>query len=207
MKSPGCYTYIKRVLDIVFAICALILLAPVLIVVAALVRLRLGNPIFFKQIRPGLRGQPFNIVKFRTRTDKRDQNNTLLSDDERITSFGRFLRITSLDEFPELLNVIRGEMSLVGPRPLLMEYLTFYTPEQARRHEVQPGITGWAQVNGRNSLTWEEKFKLDLWYVENYSLAIDIQILWITLLKVIKMDGICHSSKITMPPYKGKDNS
>lgn len=174
-----------------------------LIVTAFLVRIRLGSPVLFKQQRPGLHGKPFFMYKFRTMSDTRDEYGNLLIDDRRLTSFGAFLRNTSIDELPELFNVIRGEMSLVGPRPLLMEYLPLYNPEQARRHEVRPGITGWAQVNGRNAISWDDKFKLDVWYVDNRSLFIDIKILWLTIVKVFRQEGISQETHATSEKFKG----
>lgn len=167
------------------------------------VRTKLGSPVLFAQERPGLHGQSFKMVKFRTMTDKRDADGHLLPDEERLTAFGRWLRSTSLDELPELLNVFKGEMSLVGPRPLLVEYLPLYSPEQARRHDVRPGITGWAQVNGRNAISWEDKFKLDVWYVENQSLWLDIKILWLTVKKVLVREGISAAGDATMPKFTG----
>ncbi len=185
---------------------AIVLLSPLIAIVAYLVRRNLGSPIFFTQMRPGLGGKPFVMYKFRTMSDARDSEGKLLPDDQRLTRFGKFLRSTSLDELPELWNVIKGEMSLVGPRPLLMKYLELYTPEQARRHEVKPGITGWAQVNGRNALTWEEKFKLDVWYVDNWTLTLDLRILWLTILKVVRRDGISAAGHATMPEFRGSQN-
>ncbi|MCL2523728.1 MAG: sugar transferase [Betaproteobacteria bacterium] len=195
----------KRASDLLLAFTALLFLALPLFVLICLVRCRLGSPVFFCQMRPGLRGEPFNMVKFRTMTDERDLDGILLPDAKRLTSFGRFLRATSLDELPELWNVLKGDMSLVGPRPLLMEYLPLYTPEQARRHEVRPGITGWAQVNGRNALSWEEKFALDVWYVDNRSLWLDIRILWLTIKKVLARDGISAAGEATMPKFTGSN--
>lgn len=197
---------LKRLVDLVGAGLAIVLLSPLIAIVAYLVRRNLGSPIFFTQRRPGLNGKPFIMYKFRTMSDARDSEGKLLPDDQRLTRFGQFLRSTSLDELPELWNVIKGEMSLVGPRPLLMKYLELYTPEQARRHEVKPGITGWAQVNGRNALTWEEKFKLDVWYVDNWTLTLDLRILWLTLLKVVRRDGISAAGHATMPEFKGCQN-
>ncbi len=194
----------KRLLDLALTGPGLIMLSPVLVVLVFMVRRRLGSPVFFKQVRPGLHGAPFAMYKFRTMTDEKDAEGNLLPDGERLTKFGRFLRSTSLDELPELWNVLKGDMSLVGPRPLLMEYLERYTPEQARRHEVRPGITGWAQVNGRNALSWEDKFKLDVWYVDNRSLWLDIKILWLTLAKVFKREGISSDGHATMPFFEGK---
>ncbi|MCS6938741.1 MAG: sugar transferase, partial [Roseiflexus sp.] len=176
--------YLKRVFDICVASVALIALAPLLLVIAALVRLSLGTPVIFRQQRPGLHGKPFMLLKFRSMTDARDAQGNLLPDDQRLTRFGRFLRSSSLDELPELINVIRSEMSLVGPRPLLMEYLDRYTPEQMRRHAVRPGITGWAQVNGRNAINWEQKFALDVWYVDHLSFWLDLRILALTVWRV-----------------------
>lgn len=193
----------KRLFDVVVSAAALILLVLPLAVLIVLVRRRLGSPVFFRQIRPGLHGKPFEMVKFRTMTDERDANGALLPDAVRLTPFGRFLRSTSLDELPELWNVLKGEMSLVGPRPLLMEYLPLYSAEQARRHEVRPGITGWAQVNGRNTVAWEDKFKLDVWYVENRSIFLDIRILWLTVRKVIMRDGISAAGEATMARFTG----
>lgn len=184
------YPFAKRALDLAVAVPALVIAAPVMAGVALAVRLLLGGPVLFRQIRPGLHGRPFEILKFRTMNDARDAEGNLLPDDVRLTSFGRFLRRSSLDELPQLINVVRGELSLVGPRPLLMEYLDLYTPEQARRHEVKPGITGWAQVNGRNALTWEQKFALDLWYVDHCSMTLDLRILMMTAAKVSSRRGV-----------------
>jgi len=182
---------------------ALILTAPLFLALAVLVRMQLGRPVFFRQTRPGLHGQPFTLIKFRTMTDARAADGSLLPDEQRLTPFGRWLRSTSLDELPELINVLRGEMSIVGPRPLLMEYLPLYTPEQARRHEVKPGLTGWAQINGRNALSWEEKFKLDLWYVEHESFWLDLRILIMTLWRVVTRQGISADGAATMPRFTG----
>ncbi|MCF6095703.1 sugar transferase [Thermovorax subterraneus] len=195
--------FIKRAMDIVLSAVLLLLLSPIMILIALLVYINLGSPVIFKQMRPGLHGKPFCIYKFRTMKDLRDENCNLLPDELRLTKFGAFLRSTSLDELPELINVLKGEMSLVGPRPLLMEYLDRYTPEQARRHEVKPGITGWAQVNGRNAISWEEKFKLDVWYVDNWSIWLDLKILFITLLKVLQREGIRARNHVTMPKFTG----
>jgi len=197
---------LKRLVDLVGAGLAIVLLSPLIAIVAYLVWRNLGSPIFFTQRRPGLNGKPFIMYKFRTMSDARDSEGKLLPDDQRLTRFGQFLRSTSLDELPELWNVIKGEMSLVGPRPLLMKYLELYTPEQARRHEVKPGITGWAQVNGRNALTWEEKFRLDVWYVDNWTLTLDLRILWLTLLKVVRRHGISAAGHATMPEFRGSQN-
>lgn len=193
----------KRAFDLAVAIPAATLLAPVLLALMLLVRFRLGSPVFFKQMRPGLRGRPFQMAKFRTMTYERDKAGNLASDAERLTPFGKWLRSTSLDELPELWNVIKGDMSIVGPRPLLIEYLPLYTPEQARRHEVRPGITGWAQINGRNALTWDEKFAHDLWYVENRSLKLDTWIILATLRKVLMRKGISAAGEATMPRFTG----
>jgi lipopolysaccharide/colanic/teichoic acid biosynthesis glycosyltransferase len=193
----------KRLFDLALTIPGLILLSPVMVIIALLVRLFHGSPIFFRQMRPGYRGQPFYIYKFRTMTDQRDAQGNLLPDEQRLTSLGRFLRTTSLDELPELFHVLRGQMSLVGPRPLLMQYLERYTPEQARRHEVLPGITGWAQINGRNALTWEDKFRMDVWYVDHWSLWLDIKILLITFWKVLKREGIAQPGFATAEEFMG----
>jgi lipopolysaccharide/colanic/teichoic acid biosynthesis glycosyltransferase len=196
--------WVKRTFDIVASFLGLLFLAPILIVVAWLVRQKLGTPVLFAQKRPGLNGKPFQMYKFRTMTDARDNNGNLLPDADRLTTFGKWLRATSLDELPGLWNVLRGDMSLVGPRPLLIEYLERYTPEQARRHEVKPGITGWAQVNGRNAISWEEKFKLDVWYVENHNLLLDLRILILTLAKLYRRDNISASGHVTMPEFLGQ---
>jgi lipopolysaccharide/colanic/teichoic acid biosynthesis glycosyltransferase len=193
----------KRLLDLVLTIPALILLAPVLALVACLVRIKLGAPIFFRQQRSGLHGRPFLLLKFRTMTDRRDTDGNLLPDAVRLTPFGQFLRSTSLDELPELINVLRGEMSLVGPRPLLMEYLDRYTSEQMRRHQVLPGISGWAQVNGRNALEWNQKFALDVWYVDHQSLRLDLKIVAITIWKILMREGISQPGQATAEEYKG----
>lgn len=193
----------KRLFDIASTIIGLLLLWPVLLVSAVLVRICHGSPIFFRQSRPGLHGKPFKMYKFRTMTDARDREGCLLPDSQRLTRLGQFFRSTSLDEFPELLNVLKGEMSLVGPRPLLMEYLPLYTSEQFRRHEVRPGITGWAQVNGRNAISWEDKFKLDVWYVDNQSLSLDIKILWMTIFKVFQREGVNQEGQATAEKFTG----
>lgn len=197
------YPVIKRCIDIVGAGLGLIVLSPVLAVVAIAIWWDMGRPIMFHQIRPGLNGQAFSMVKFRTMSNKRDSQGNLLPDKQRLTPLGKILRKTSLDEFPELFNVLKGDMSLVGPRPLLMQYLERYTLEQARRHEVKPGITGWAQVNGRNAISWEEKFALDVWYVENCSLWLDIKILTMTIGKVFRREGISAQGEATMPEFMG----
>ncbi|MFY0758459.1 sugar transferase [Metabacillus dongyingensis] len=193
----------KRIFDVTFSIIILILFSPILVIVAILVKIKLGSPILFKQQRPGLLCKPFYLYKFRTMTDEKDELGQLLNDEYRLTSFGAFLRKMSLDEFPQVINVIKGDISLVGPRPLLMEYLPHYTEEQRKRHLVKPGITGWAQINGRNKISWEEKFRLDVWYVENQCFLIDLKILSLTLLKVIKSEGIKHGDHATMPSFKG----
>lgn len=193
----------KRLLDLALTSTALVCLSPVFAVVAVLVRFKLGSPILFRQQRPGLCARPFMMMKFRTMTDARDGSGDLLPDEERLPEFGQFLRSTSLDELPELINVLKGEMSLAGPRPLLMRYLDRYTPEQMRRHEVPPGITGWAQVNGRNAISWEKKFELDVWYVENCSLWLDVKVLWMTVLKVVRRADISHIGQATMDEFTG----
>lgn len=197
----------KRLIDVVISVVLLIFLAPVFLGLGLLVRFSLGSPVLFKQVRPGLNGKPFMMYKFRTMTDERDEHGRLLPDEQRLTKVGRFLRSTSLDELPELFNVLKGDMSLVGPRPLLMEYLPLYTPEQARRHEVRPGITGWAQVNGRNAISWEQKFKYDVWYVDNRSFWLDLKILWMTFLTVLRREGISAQDHATMPVFEGQATS
>jgi sugar transferase EpsL len=199
--SKRVQAYLKRVFDIVVSAVALTVLAPVMGLIALLVWRTMGRPVLFRQARPGLHGKPFVMYKFRTMRDLRDAEGNLLPDEARLTPFGRWLRTTSLDELPELVNVLRGEMSLVGPRPLLMEYLDRYTPEQARRHEVKPGITGWAQIHGRNNLSWDERFKLDVWYVDNWSLWLDVKILWRTLWMVLRREGISAQGHATMPRF------
>ncbi|WP_136514309.1 sugar transferase [Geomonas edaphica] len=194
---------VKRVFDFIVALVALALLSPFLCVFAVLVRIKLGSPVFFRQQRPGFQSKLFYVIKFRTMTDERDVDGRLLPDEARLTSFGKFLRQTSIDELPQLLNVLRGELSLVGPRPLLTQYLGRYSAEQARRHDVKPGITGWAQVNGRNAITWEDKFKLDVWYVDNHSFWLDLKILWMTVQKVFVREGINHPGKATMEEFMG----
>jgi len=195
----------KRPADLVIAGCGMILLSPVIGLLSLLVRVFLGSPVLFRQTRPGLGGEPFELVKFRTMTDRCDQNGDLLPDAERLTSFGSFLRSTSLDELPELWNVLRGDMSLVGPRPLLVEYLPRYSSWQIRRHEVLPGVTGLAQVKGRNSLSWEEKFDLDVWYVDNRSARLDMTVLWWTIGSVFKRRGVVAPNSATMPPFEGTE--
>jgi len=196
--------YVKRFFDLVVAVPSVIFLSPLLIFIGFLVRFKIGSPILFKQERPGLHGQPFTIYKFRTMTDECDSNGMLLPDGKRLTRLGRFLRNTSFDELLELFNVLKGDMRLVGPRPLLMQYLDRYTPEQARRHEVKPGITGWAQVNGRNAISWEEKFKLDVWYVDNRSLTLDLRIMLMTMKNMLRQDGITAAGEATMPEFNPK---
>jgi lipopolysaccharide/colanic/teichoic acid biosynthesis glycosyltransferase len=196
---------LKRIIDITGSLLGLIILSPVVLLVSVLIWKFLGVPIFFRQIRPGINSKEFVMLKFRTMLNLVDMEGKPLSDDVRETSFGKFLRSTSLDELPELWNVLKGDMSLVGPRPFLMEYLPLYTNEQARRHDVRPGITGWAQVNGRNSISWEEKFKLDIWYVDNESLWLDIKILFLTVKKVLTKDGISADNHVTMERFTGND--
>lgn len=194
----------KRLFDLMAAGLLLVLLSPLLLVLALLVRAAHGTPVLFRQQRPGYKGRPFTIYKFRTMTNRTGPDGSLLPDAERLTRLGRFLRSTSLDELPELFNVLRGEMSLVGPRPLLLRYLELYTPEQMRRHDVHPGVTGWAQVNGRNAITWEQKFAHDLWYVDHWSFCLDIKILFLTLWKAIKREGISQPGHATVEEFKGK---
>lgn len=194
---------IKRLFDIVGSFCGLVLLAPVIAFVAWQVSRKLGSPVLFRQVRPGLAGKSFEMLKFRSMRDAMDAEGKPLPDSERMTPFGVFLRSSSLDELPGLWNVLKGDMSLVGPRPLLMEYLPLYSPEQYRRHEVQPGITGWAQVNGRNAISWEDKFKLDIWYVDNQSLWLDIRIILLTVKKVLLRDGISADGEATMAKFTG----
>jgi sugar transferase EpsL len=193
----------KRLFDLIVGLSLLVVLALPLLMLALIVRLRLGSPVLFTQQRPGLDGEPFRIYKFRTMTDDRDAAGNLLPDGERLVGLGRLLRAAPLDELPELLNVARGEMSLVGPRPLLMEYLPLYTPLQARRHEVLPGMTGWAQIHGRNALSWEDKFRLDVWYVDNRSFWLDLKILWLTAKAVIRREGISQQGHPTMEKFRG----
>lgn len=193
----------KRIFDVALILLSAPLIMPAGLLIALCVALKLGRPALFIQTRPGLNGKPFRMYKFRTMTDERDTNGQLLPDHVRLTRFGRLLRSTSLDELPELLNVLRGEMSLVGPRPLLMQYLALYNDHQRRRHEVRPGITGWAQINGRNAISWEQKFDLDVWYVDNHSLWLDIRILFLTIWKVFKRDGISQEGEATAAPFTG----
>ncbi|ENW85224.1 hypothetical protein F906_02751 [Acinetobacter pseudolwoffii] len=194
---------IKRLLDIIIASVALILLSPLYLYVAYKVRKNLGSPVIFCQVRPGLHGKPFEMIKFRTMTDERDPKGNLLPNEQRLPRFGKMLRATSLDEMPELWNVIKGDMSIVGPRPLLMDYLPLYNEEQTKRHNVRPGMTGYAQVNGRNSISWEEKFKLDTWYVENQSIWLDFKIMFQTVKKVLVKEGINQSEEVTMTRFMG----
>lgn len=195
----------KRFFDFIVALCAILTLLPIIVVVAVLIRFKLGSPILFTQDRPGLNGSVFKMMKFRTMLDAKDKQGNLLPDDERMTQFGAFLRSTSLDELPGLFNVLKGDMSLVGPRPLLVQYLPLYSAEQARRHNVRPGITGWAQVNGRNAISWDQKFELDVWYVDNQSLLLDFKILLLTVKKVFVREGISAEGEATMPLFKGSD--
>jgi len=193
----------KRFFDLISSFIGLLFLLPVIVLIVLLVRLKIGSPIFFKQARPGLNGNLFNMYKLRSMTNECDKDRNLLSDEVRLTKFGKFLRSTSLDELPGLWNVLKGDMSLVGPRPLLVEYLPLYSENQSRRHEVKPGITGWAQVNGRNAISWDEKFDLDVWYVDNQSIWLDIKILWMTIKKVIMRDGISQNNHVSMDKFKG----
>lgn len=197
----------NRVFDVTVSLAILIALAPVLLVVATAVRLSLGSPVFFTQIRPGLHGKPFRMFKFRTMRDASDVVGSILPDEERLTTFGGFLRASSMDELPELWNVFKGDMSLIGPRPLLMEYLPRYNEFQMRRHEVRPGITGWAQVNGRNAISWDKKFELDVWYVDNQSMWLDLKILLMTLKKVFCQDGISQDGHVTMEVFRGSNEN
>nr|WP_203342933.1 sugar transferase [Vibrio diabolicus]QOS15544.1 putative sugar transferase EpsL [Vibrio parahaemolyticus] len=197
---------IKRLFDFCASLIAIILLSPIIALVAWKIRKNLGSPVLFRQTRPGLNGKPFEMVKFRTMKDAVDQQGTPLPDSERMTPFGDKLRSSSLDELPELWNVLKGEMSLVGPRPLLMQYLPLYSKEQSRRHDVRPGVTGWAQVNGRNAITWDEKFKLDVWYIDNRTFWLDVKILLLTIKKVVIKEGISAQGEVTMPPFEGKKN-
>ena len=197
----------KRLLDIIISLSALVLLAPLYVVISCKVKKNLGSPILFKQTRPGLHAQPFDMIKFRTMKDATDTSGNLLPDSMRMTAFGKMLRSSSLDELPELWNVLKGDMSLVGPRPLLMEYVPLYNKEQTRRHEMRPGITGWAQINGRNAISWEEKFQLDVWYVDNHSIWLDLKILLLTLKKVFIKEGISADGEVTMTKFTGTDKN
>lgn len=196
----------KRLLDVIISAAALVILSPLLIVLALLIRVKLGASVIFSQVRPGYRGRPFTLYKFRTMNERRNIKGKMIPDADRLTAAGKFLRASSLDELPELWNVVKGDMSLVGPRPLLIQYLERYTPVQARRHEVRPGITGWAQVNGRNAISWEEKFKLDVWYVDNWSLWLDIKIIGMTIWKILAREGINHPGQATMEEFMGSNS-
>ena len=208
MHRKGFYEkFIKRPQDFICALLALIVLSPVFLVVAILVRIKLGSPVIFKQERPGLNGKIFRLYKFRSMTDQRDEQGCLLPDEVRLTHFGKVLRATSLDELPELINIIRGDMSVVGPRPLRVDYLPLYNEFQARRHEVRPGFTGYAQVHGRNSITWEDKFEKDVYYVDHVSFMLDWKIIFQTVGVVLKHDGISSDSSVTMEPFRGSDNN
>ena len=193
----------KRSFDILLSLLVLIILSPIMLIVAILIRVNLGGPVLFSQNRPGLNGKVFKMTKFRTMSDKKDESGQLLPDDQRLTKFGLFLRSSSLDELPGIINVLKGDMSLVGPRPLLVQYLPLYTKEQSRRHNVRPGITGWAQVNGRNAISWDDKFKFDVWYVDNYSFWLDIKILFLTVKKVFVREGINAEGHVTIEAFKG----
>jgi len=208
MKNNSVQLFIKRLIDAVVSLCGLIVLGPGLVFLWVLVCWKLGRPALFVHLRPGWRERPFHLIKFRTMIrESKDGQGNLLPDDVRLTAFGKFLRSTSLDELPELINVLRGDMSLVGPRPLMMKYLGRYTPEQARRHEVKPGITGWAQVNGRNAISWEEKFKLDVWYVDNWNLWLDFKILLKSVILVFKRDAVNQDGVATVDEFMGTKNS
>lgn len=197
---------LKRLFDILASAFGLLLLSPVIAIVAWQIRRKLGSPVLFRQVRPGLQGKPFEMIKFRTMRDAVDAQGNQLPDSERMTPFGSFLRASSLDELPELWNVLKGDMSLVGPRPLLMEYLPLYSPEQYRRHEARPGVTGWAQINGRNALSWEDKFKLDVWYVDNRSFWLDLKVIFLTLKKVVVREGISAEGEATMSKFTGGES-
>ncbi len=198
---------LKRLFDLLLSLFLIVLFSPAFLILAVLIRAKMGTPVLFKQKRPGLKGKPFYLYKFRSMRDLFDENGQLLADEKRLTVLGSKLRKYSLDELPQLFNVLKGELSFVGPRPLLMAYLERYNEEQARRHEVKPGITGWAQVNGRNAVSWEEKFAMDVWYVDNQSFALDLKILWMTLIKVLKAEGISGEGAATMPEFMGTDDS
>lgn len=198
---------IKLLFDYLLVLFGIVIVSPLILLTTLLVHLKIGTPVLFTQDRPGLHGKAFRIYKFRTMSDEKDADGNLLPDADRLVSFGRFLRSTSLDELPELINVLKGDMSLVGPRPLLMEYLDRYSPEQARRHEVRPGITGWAQVNGRNTLSWEDKFTMDVWYVDNRTILLDIKILFMTIWKTIKRENISHDGQATMSKFMGSEKN
>jgi lipopolysaccharide/colanic/teichoic acid biosynthesis glycosyltransferase len=203
MGLPSGIPFRKRLFDLLLTLPGLVLISPILLILALLVRFFLGSPVLFRQLRPGYKGKPFYLYKFRTMTDECDQDGQLLPDQARLTCLGQFLRATSLDELPELFQVLAGKMSLVGPRPLLMQYLDRYTPEQMQRHDMLPGITGWAQVNGRNAISWEEKFNLDLWYVDHWSITLDIKILFLTLMQVIRREGISQPGQATAEEFMG----
>ncbi|MBU8683557.1 sugar transferase [Bacillus haynesii] len=197
----------KRFFDLALSVILLVALIPAMILTACLIRWKIGSPVLFRQTRPGLNGEPFTLYKFRTMTDERDEAGNLLSDEKRLTKTGRLIRKTSLDELPQLINVIKGDLSLVGPRPLLMEYIPLYTKRQWRRHEVKPGITGWAQINGRNKVTWEEKFELDVWYVDHRSFLLDLKILLLTVVKVLKSEGVSQDRHVTAEKFRGRRNA
>ena len=199
--------FVKRLLDVIFSVAGLVLLSPLLILLAAAIRFKLGSPVLFRQQRPGLGGKGFVTYKFRTMTDQCDAAGKLLPDEQRLPAFGRFLRSTSLDELPELFNVLKGDMSIVGPRPLMMKYLRRYTPEQARRHEVKPGITGWAQINGRNAISWEDKFKFDVWYVDNWNAWLDLRIILQSIWMMITKQGITQEGRATVDEFMGTQQS
>ncbi len=199
------YKYVKRILDIISSLLAIIILSPLLAVTSVLVKTKLGSPVLFKQERPGKDEKIFTLMKFRTMTDERDENGELLPDEVRLTKFGKFLRSTSIDELPELFNILKGDMSVIGPRPLLVKYLPRYNEHQHRRHEVKPGLSGWAQVNGRNAISWEEKFDFDVEYVDNYSLLMDIKVLFMTVANVLKRDGISSETSATMEEFMGNE--
>ena len=207
MVAPAARSVLKRAFDILVSAGVLLVFSLPIVILMILVRVKLGSPIFFRQDRPGLGGKTFRMVKFRTMTDARHPDGTLKPDAERLTRFGRLLRSTSLDELPELWNVLKGEMSLVGPRPLLVQYLTRYSARQARRHEVRPGVTGWAQVNGRNAVAWDERFEMDVWYVENWSFGLDVRILWMTVAAVFRRSGVSAEGHATMPEFMGSAES
>ncbi len=195
---------IKRAIDLLGALIGLMILSPLIAIVAIVARVKMGSPIIFTQIRAGYKGKPIRIYKFRTMTNEKDQHGNLLADEQRLSRFGMFLRRWSLDELPQLINILKGDLSIVGPRPLLMEYLPLYTPEEARRHDVNPGITGWSQINGRNDLTWEKKFALDVWYVDNQTLWLDLKIIFLTLITISRGEGIQREGHATAPKFKGK---
>ena len=202
-KNRRIQLFIKRLFDIIIAIAGLVILSPLLLFLAIVVRLKIGSPVLFRQQRPGLFGRLFTIYKFRTMLNAFDSKGTPLPDSDRLTVFGKFLRSTSLDELPELFNVLKGDMSIVGPRPLMTKYLDRYTPEQARRHDVKPGITGWAQINGRNAVTWEDKFKLDVWYVDNWNLLVDFKIIFKSFAYVLKREGVSQKDRVTVDEFMG----